>query len=263
MDIQINSKVFGAFLSRCRVGGLVKDLILNASNGAIWSRVAPNDGSFYCEVYEPNVKIIADGNIKIPSIDKIIAVLSRTSSEVIKIASAEGVFAITDGNSQGRMKTKLYELGDAEFVESFQRIKDKPDLFDKDKLTYVSGKYKYENGIEVSYEMLQTLLKDAKAFGFELYRFEEVKIKDQEIVACVIEDIATKERFQRNLEVVTKLGSSFQKVTVGAGFREMVSSLDKEQGDKGKISVKIYFTPSTILITNGSTYYYNLHAVVE
>lgn len=263
MDIQINSKVFVAFLTKCRVGGLIKDLILNASGGNIWARVSPNDASFYGEVYEPNVKIIAEGNIKIPSIDKILAVLSRTSAEVIKIASADGVFAITDGNAQGKMKTKLFELGDAEFVESFQRIKDKPDLFNKEKLEYVSGKYKYENGIEVSYEMLQTLLKDAKAFGFELYRFEDVKIKDQNIVACIIEDIATKERFQRNLEVVSKIGNSFQKITVGAGFREMVSSLDKEQGDKGKISVKLYFSPSTILITNNSTYFFNLHAVVD
>lgn len=111
--------------------------------------------------------------------------------------------------------------------------------------------------------MLQTLLKDAKAFGFELYRFEDVKIKDQSIVACVIEDIATKERFQRNLEVVGRIGDSFQKVTVGAGFREMVSSLDKEQGDKGKISVKLYFNPSTVLITNGTSYFFNLHAVTE
>jgi len=263
LDIQINAKVFTAFLSKCRAGGNIKDLILNAGNGQIYARVAPTDGSFYAEIYESNVKIIADGNIKIASIDKILAVLSRSNSEVIKIASADGVFAITDGAASGKMKAKLFEIGDAEFVESFQRIKDKPNMFDKEKLEYISGKYKYVNGIEISYEMLTTILKDAKAFGFELYRFEEVKIKDQDLVACLIEDIATKERFQRNLEILSKIGGKFNKVTAGTGFRDIISSLDKESGEKGKIAVKMYFTPETILITNGTSYFFNLHAQIE
>lgn len=266
MDIQINVKTLTSFLSKCRVGGLIKDLIMNASNGQISARVAPSDASFYAEIYETNVKINTDGNIKIASIDKILAVLSRTASDSIRIASADGAFVITDGSAQGKLKAKMLEIGDAEFVESFQRIKDKPDLFDKDKLEYVSGKYKYVNGFEISYEMLQTILKDAKAFGFEQYKFEEVKSKqspDQTLIACMIEDSATKEKFQRNLEILNRIGSNIPSVMVGSGFREMISSLDKESGDKGKILVKMYVLPETVLITNGTTYYFNIHAATE
>ena len=258
MDFTINRMKMVAYLTKCRLGGSIKDIVISGANDQISSRFADAHRTMYCELYEPDVRIAEKGVLKIGNIDQVISTINRSDSESIRVKLVGNYFLVTDGAKAGKFKAKISTIGDAEFIESFQSIKDKKDLFDREKLTYVGGKYAYETGFEIPHGSLSELLKDAKAFGFENYTFEE----KEGILNCTIENRGTKDSFVRRLITIGKIGSGeISRVTVGAGFREMVTSLDKEVVDKGKLALRMYFNKSTVLITNGTTYFYNLHVI--
>jgi hypothetical protein len=255
MDFQINKQHFLAFLTKARIGGLVKDLNLQATD-KIFARFCDQHRTMYGEVYESNVKINEPGSIRIGSIDQVISVIGRSDGELLRVKLIENYFVITDGSKAGKFKARIATPGVAEFIESFQPIKDKPKQFSIADLSYIDGKYKYETGYEIPYESLTELLRDAKAFGFENYEFNE---KDG-ILNCTIMNVGTKDSFIRRLLTIGKISDQpIPDVTVGHGFREIVSCLDKEICEKGKLAVKIYFNKISLLITNGVSYFINLH----
>lgn len=262
MDFQIKSDSFRRFLTKCRLSGLIKDLMLQGSDGKLYARFTDTSGTMYCEVLENSVKITEAGSIRIIALDKLLSVINRSDSELMRVKSNDNLFVITDGNEVGKFRADLTQAGEAEYIESYQKVSGASGkIFDRESLEYVDGKYKFTDGFEVPLEMLQTILKDAKAFGFEVYRFSEKEGK----LSCSIEDKATGEKFNRKVQVEKKIGNPIEAVTVGMGFREMIGSLERDSsGDKNKKEiVKLYFNPSVLLITNGDNYYYCLHAISE
>jgi hypothetical protein len=108
-------------------------------------------------------------------------------------------------------------------------------------------------------EILQVILKDAKAFGFETYRFFEKAGG----MNCTIEDPSIGEKFTRRMLIEGKIGSDeIEDTKVGFGFKEMIASLEKNV-EKEKQTLKIYFHKVAILITNGSNFFYVLNTVVD
>lgn len=271
LDFTIQTKFFMDFLKKCRIGGLVKDLVIWGQNDLIFAKFSDQHGTMYGEVYERNAKVKVEGSIKVAVLDKLIGVLSRAESEIIRLVSNANMFMITDGDREGKFRSEFVQSGDADFVNSYQKIKDSSKkIFQKDSLEYIE-KYKFENGFEIPYESLQTILKDAKAFGFESYKFKEDKNKEgKSVLACVIEDKAVGEKFTRKMIVSKKFTEEAMKpVLIGTGFKEMISSLDKDvevKGeDKGKISrtYKLYFHEIALLITDGTDVFYVINSINE
>jgi len=270
LDFIINTKIFMDFLKKCRVGGLVKDLIIWGQNDCIFSKFSDQHLTMYGEVYEKNVKIKIEGSIKIVVLDKVIQVLSRAESEIIRVVSNTNMFMITDGDKAGKFRSEFVQSGEAEFVNSYNKIKDAPKtIFQKDSLQYKN--FNFENGFEIPYESLQTILKDAKAFGFESYKFKEDKNKDGvSILSCVIEDRSIGEKFTRKMIINKKFTDVDMKpVLIGTGFKEMISSLDKEieikGDDKNKLlkNYKLYFHDVAVLITDGIDVFYIINSIQE
>lgn len=262
MDFQINRLKFLAFLTKARVGGIIKDLLIQSDGNKILAKFCDQHRTMYGEVYESEVKVVEQGSIKLGSIDQVISVINRSDGETLRIKKIENYFAITDGAKAGKFKARIACPGVAEFIESHQPIKDKTNHFSVDKLAYIDGKYKYEAGYEIPYEALTELLRDGKAFGFDNYEFTEKENKEKtgKMLTCTIMNVGTKDSFIRNLVTIGKLSETdIPDVTVGHGFREIISSLDKEVVEKGKLAVKIYFHKVSILITNGVSYFINLH----
>lgn len=265
MDFQINRSNFLAFLTKARVGGLIKDLLLQSDGNQIYAKFGDQHRTVYGEVYEKDVKVSESGNIRIGNIDQVISVINRSDGDLLRVKKVENYFLITDGAKAGKFKARIACPGVAEFIESHQHIKDK-NLFDIKALTY-AGKYKYIAGYEIPHDALVELLRDAKSFGFENYEFAEKEVSDKEgkkskLLTCTIMNTGTKDSFIRNVLTIGKLtDEDIPTVTVGYGFRETINSLDKEIAEKGKLAVKLYFMKEKIsmLVTNGVSYFINLH----
>lgn len=255
---KINTNNFVSFLHKCRLSGLVKDLVLHAKDGQIFAKFTDPNMSMVCEVYEPNVTVTEEGTLKIASIDQIISVIGRSQSEIIGIKAFEGnQFLISDGKDAGTFKATISEIGNAEFIDSFQRLRGK-ELFDKEKLHYnVLDTVKYESYCDVPYEQLQIIVKDAKAFGFQNYMFS----KKDGILSCKIENRATKDSFTRKLLTIDSVGD-IPRVSVGMGFQEMIAALDKEPGEKGKRQIRLYFHKIATLLTDNAKFFFNLNNLV-
>lgn len=271
MDILIKTENFLSFLNKCKLGGLVKDLIIWAQNDQIFAKLSDSHASMYCEIFEKGCKVKKEGSIKVATLDKLISVLSRAESELVRLVANETMFVVSDGEGAGKFRTDFVQSGEADFVESYQRIKNyQGKLLNKETLEYVDGKYKFEVGYEIPYESLQTIMKDAKAFGFELYKFKEETKKDggETLLTCVIEDKSLGEKFTRKMLVDKKIGTeALETCVVGTGFKEMIGSLDKDYmtngNEKAKRSYKIYFHKNAILITEGQNIWYVLHTLLE
>lgn len=262
MDFQINVEVFRQFLNKCMLSGLIKDLYLRSFNGVLYAKFTNSSSNLYCEVYEKNLKITEEGQIRIAKLDQVLSVLSRIESELIRVKSTENLYVITDGSSVGKMKVDLVPAGGADLLESYERIKpydENPDVkfFDKDELKYNGGKIEYKVGYEVPLSALGIILKDAKAFKLEVYKFF-VKNK---ILNCSIEDQTVGQSLNRKMQTIQTIGEGeIPTVMVGSGFREMVQAIEKESERK---NVKILFAEESILITDGSQFFYNLHTIIE
>lgn len=233
---------------------LVTDLILHGSEEKLFAKFSDVNSSMYCEIYEQNVKVAKPGNIRIPSIKQVLNTLSRIESDVIRIVSDETKFIITDGNKAGNAKINLNQV-DKEYINSNQRIEGKIGLFDKEALTYVNGNYKFEDGFEIDVGMLDTVLKDAKAFDIERYNFFD----EAEVLACNIENVALGNFFKRKLPTISKIGSkSIQSVIVGLGFRDIINAITSDKDIK---KIKMYVNEAVVLLTNGINFFYCLHTV--
>jgi hypothetical protein len=262
MDIQVSSEEFKSFLKKCHSGGLVKDLVIQAdTDKGIFSRFATKEKSFYAEVYLKNVKVNAEGTIKVPHVKKLMDVISRADSKIIRILSTEDTFCVTDGAGVGKMKTDMLQIGDAEIVESYHDIQNLGKMFDTTSLEYTVAGIKYENGCKISSGMLSEVLKDAKAFGFEVYTFMTKDVKGKLQLRCFIVNQHTTEKLQRVVADNDFLGdiSAVKESTVGKGFKEILEGVLGEE----KELVEIYFHENSWLITDRETFYFNLHTLDE
>lgn len=263
MDFQITVDAFKKFLHKCQLSGAIKDLLLQSTNESLFAKFSDSNGKFYCEVYEKNLKITEAGTIRIAKLDQVLAVLSRTESEFIRVKSTENMYVITDGQAVGKMRVDLTPAGGADLLESYERIRplveDKTSaFFDKDALEYAGGKIKYGGGYEVPISALNTILKDAKAFKIELYK---LYVGKDGLFTCAVEDQSTGQAFIRRIQTIQKLGDgTIPTVILGSGFREMVNAIEKESD---KLNVKLLFAEESVLLTDGSTFFYNLHTVLE
>lgn len=262
MDFTISTNNFVKFLERCRCGKLVKDLVMQATGDMICAKFTDTNSNLYAEVYEKAIKIAEVGNIRIPSIEKLIACLKRSTSDAVRLKSVSGVFMVTDGAAAGKFNVKFTETADEEFVESFVRVKSHGIKFDKEKLEYCGGKVQYQNGFKIPTESLLTLVGDAKAFGFELFNFN---IGKDGLLSCEIEDKSTNDKFTRKVITVEKIGEDFKSCSVGLGLKEIVSAIDSgyitEKKDDPRRNINVYFQEKSILFTDGNSYFYNLHTI--
>lgn len=262
IDFVIKVETFINFLSKCRFDKLVVDLHLTIKDGKLFARFSDINRNLYCEVVETGIKIIQEGSINIVNLSKLTNLLERVNSDLCKLIANSDKFIIYDGIKAGCSKLTLTQLGDVEYVESYKNIKDIPNLFDQAKLLYAE-KFQYQHGYEIPLDSLLMILKDAKAFGFEIYKFLE---KDG-MLMCSIEDKSLQESFVRNIITTSKIGTGVippTGVIVSTGFREMLTALDKiKMEDKSQKTIKLYFTDSSVLLTDGKTYFYNLHVAMQ
>lgn len=262
MIIQIACEELKSFLKKCYCGGLVKDLVIHASlEKGLYARFSTVQKSFYGEVYHQNVKIDEEGSIKVPHVKKLMDVISRIDSKIVLIKSNDSVFTVTDGISIGKMKADMLQIGEAETVESYVSIQNKGQIFDAANINYSIVGIQYEDGCQIGSGMLGEILKDAKAFGYEVYNFQSSATKKgQKLLKCLIINEYTTERVQRVIAEDTFIGNieNVNDIMVGKGFREI---LDGVLGDSEEIS--LYFHPLSLLITDRKTFYFNLHTLVN
>ena len=262
MDFQVNVEVFKQFLHKCMLSGLIQDLYLRSANGTLFAKFTNSNSNIYCEVYEKNLKITEDGEIRIAKLEQVYAVLNRIETDIIRVKSTDNLYIITDGSAVGRMKVELVPASGADCLQSYERLKTYDEdtsqkFFDQLNLTYFNGSIEYLSGYEVPVSALSTILKDAKAFKLEFYKFF-VKNK---ILNCSIEDQTIGQCLNRKMQTIQQIGTGdIPMVMVGAGFREMVNAIEKESDRK---NVKMYFAPKSILITDGVGFFYNIHTIVE
>ena len=261
MDIQVSCEEFKAFLKKCHSGGLVKDLVIQANETGIVSRFATKEKSFYAEVYLKNVKVNAEGVIKVPHVKKLLDVISRADSKLIRIVSTEDTFIVTDGGGVGKMKTDMLQIGDAEVVESYHDIQSLGKMFDSQTLAYNVAGIQYENGCRVTCGMLSEILKDAKAFGYEVYNFQTKVAKGKTQLHCYIVNQHTTEKLKRVIADGDFIGdiTSVKESIVGKGFREILDGVLGEE----KEQIEIYFHENSWLITDRETFFFNLHTLDE
>jgi len=256
MDIQIKSESFKLFLERCSVGGIIKDLVIHTtSNNSIMAKFGDKSGTLYGEVYSGGVKITTEGNIKIPNLKKITSIIDQCESDIIRIKSSDDAFVITDGNTVGKFNVNILQTSDAEIVESYDPIKEVPNMFDKDVLAYADGKINYANGCSIPVEKLKQILKDSSAFGYEIFKLEVAK----NVLKCKIECNQTGEKFSRIIANDKFIGSHavIPTTIVGIGFKEVVKAVDKSK------IVNIYIDDQSWLITDNKEYFFNLHTLED
>lgn len=253
MDFQCRVEVLKNFLKKAKMD-LVTDLILHGADDKLFAKFSDVNSSMYCEIYEPSIKISKPGNIRIPSIKQVLSTLDRIDSDAIRIVSDETKFIMTDGSQVGKSKITLNQV-DKEYIASNSRIDGKMGLFDKEALTYVNGRFKFEEGFEMDIGSLETSLKDAKAFDIERYFFSE----DAGVLSCKIENVTLGNSYTRKLPTIAKIGTkTITPVVVGLGFRDIVNAISSEKEIK---KIKMYVNDAVILLTNGISFYYCLHTV--
>lgn len=261
MDIQVSCDEFKRFLKKCYTGGLVKDLVVQASEEkGLVARFSTKERSFYAEVYLKGVKVSEEGVIKIPHVKKLMEVISRSDSNMIRIKSNDDVFVITDGSAVGKMKADMLQVDEASTIESYKKIQNLGKMFDDENLEYILPGIKYENGVKLSCGMISEVLKDAKAFGYEVYNFVVTKNKENKCqLKCIIVNEHTTEKHQRVIADTDFIGdiSGISNIKVGKGFREVMDGVLGEE----KENIEIYFNDASLLITDKSTFYFNLHTI--
>jgi len=256
MDIQMNTAGFKQFLTRCAFGGLMRDLVIHtAPNHKIMARVADKMCSLYAEIYQDGVKVTEEGNIRIPNLQKLIAVINRTDSDMVRIKSTADAFLVSDGTGVGKLHANMAQQSDAEIVESYQAIQDRLDVFDRDTLLY-SKKIQFADGVEIDVPALQTLLDDSKAFGYETFKIMQAK----GMLKCKIENNQNGENFTRTIADKNFIGSveNIPTSVVGIGFKELVKAI---KDSNGKEKIKCYFHDLAWLITNGNEFFYLINTV--
>lgn len=255
MDIQVETALMLDFLNKISLGGLIKDAIVNANNGRLSCRLTDASNTMYCEVYESRVKITEDGAISIPSLKSVIAMIKRSDSDMIRIKSNNTLFCISDGNKIGKFKADLLQATDPSYIESSKGLREKV-VFEKETLTYNPLNEEYKNGFQVNKGILDVILKDAKAFGYELYKVIQ---KNDKIIA-IIENSMTGEKFQRTISEEKPFLPEvpLAETIVGIGFRNMVDSLPDS-----KQLINVFVHKDSWLLTDKDTFYYNLHTVQE
>ena len=253
MDFQCRVEVLSKFLSKAKMDQ-VTDLILHGNEQGIFAKFSDVNSSMYIEIYEPGVKVAKSGNIRIPSIKQVLATLGRIESDVIRVVSDETKFIITDGNQVGKSKVNLNQV-EKEYINSNSRIEGKLGLFNREELSYVSGTFKFEEGFELDIGVLDTILKDAKAFEVERYNFSE----EAGVLACKIENVALGNFYNRKLPTIQKIGTNpIKPVIVGLGFRDMVNAISSDKDIK---KLKVFFNEAVILLTDNTNFFYCLHTL--
>lgn len=261
MDIQVSCDEFKRFLKKCYSGGLVKDLVVQASEEkGLVARFSTKERSFYAEVYLKGVKVSEEGVIKIPHVKKLMEVISRSDSNMIRIKSNDDVFVITDGSAVGKMKADMLQVDEATTIDSYKEIQNLGKMFDDANLEYILPGIKYENGVRLPCGMISEVLKDAKAFGYEVYNFVVTKNKENKCqLKCIIVNEHTTEKHQRVIAENDFIGdiSGINNIKVGKEFREVMDGVLGEE----KENIEIYFNEASLLITDRSTFYFNLHTI--
>jgi len=257
MDIQLNTANFKQFLGRCALGNIIRDLVIHtAPNNRIMAKVTDKMVTMYAEVYCDGVKVTEEGNIKVPNLQKLIAAVNRTDSEMLRIKSSVDAFLLSDGTGVGKIHSNMAQTSDAEIVESYQAIDGILDFFDKDALTYNRGKIVYENGVELPIGTLQDVVDDAKAFSYETFKMTPAK----GMMKCRIENNSTGENFTRTIADKDFIGTldNIPVTMVGMGFKEMIKAI-KDSNPKDR--VKLYVSDMAWLLTNGKDYFFNINTM--
>lgn len=268
MDIQIETELFKKFLKRCNLNKLVNDLVIHASNGQLFALFC-NESQLYCEVYETKLKIFKEGNIRVPELKKLINIINRAESKIIKIVSTDELFVITDGNAVGKFKAEIYQTSEADTVASYEAIEQNGRRFDKNDFTYTRKKLQFKEAVEINIGSLNTLLKDAQAFACESYDFNIHESKKLgKFLRCTIENGNTGEKFHRT--VASKAYKcdigDLPRAVFGNAFREIVQAISGEKSygkeDKNLLnSCFLYLIEEAMLITDGKSYFYVLSSV--
>lgn len=277
MDIQVKSNDFQRFLKRCHCNDLIKDLVIQADDDGIHARFSTKEKTLYGEIYLPDIAAKKEsGTLKIPRVKQLLSTVARINSDIVRIVTRDAddgshEYCITDGVGVGKIKTRMLQTDDANVVESYDSLLDGK-MFDTETLEYVS-KVKYENGCKVDYAMLSEVLKDSKAFGYEVYRFyTKTTKKDNEektFLMCAITNEHTQETFNRTIAENNFIGDpkKIPDCYVGGGFREIITALigtvDKETGEETNtpVNVSMYFDENAILLTDNKTFYFNLNTL--
>lgn len=257
MDIQLNAANFKQFLVRCAWGGVIRDLVIHtAPNNRILARVTDKMVTMAAEIYQDGVKITEEGNIKVPNLQKLIAAVNRTDSEIVRIKSTTDAFLLTDGTGVGKIHSNMAQTSDAEIVESYHAIEGVLDFFDKDNLTYNRGKIAYVDGVELPIGVLQDVVDDAKAFNYETFKLTPAK----GMLKCRIENNSTGENFTRTIADKDFIGclDNIPITMVGMGFKEIIKAI-KDSNPKDR--VKLYVNEMAWLLTNGKDYFYNINTM--
>lgn len=256
MDIEIKTQALQNFIARCKIDGIVDDVVIRTDNNNLFAFFGPPDSTMYIENYEALNKIHEEGKIQVPSLEKLSKICDRIESPLVRMVSNNDKVIITDGKGSNKSKLTFTQVGE-EFVNSHQRFKDSPGKpFNKEKLEFLGETYK--NGFEVSIEALDTILKDAKAFGYEIYKFSEKEGMFHCTIKTKLRDIP--DTFQRTVPTLVKLGDPILEVTVGLGFKEIIKAIKFDNTIK---QVKFFVGPQAILITDGIRFYYNLTTAPE
>jgi hypothetical protein len=254
MDLEIKTESFISFLTRLNLKKLVNDAIIFCDNNQIFSPTSTKNKNFYCENYEPVAKVYDSGSIKVANLEKLISIMNRFESDIVRIAARENKFIVTDGKNVGNSSVKITQV-DEEFLDSYSILIGVDPLFDKKSLVYSTIEYK--DGFEITIGALQTVLKDAKAFGYEIYVFTE---KDGILNCTVKTKMDIPDSFNRKIPTVAKIGKPIQQAILSLGFREIVDAISKDQSDD-KTIIKFYFGNNVTLITDNNKFFYNLHNV--
>jgi len=257
MDVIVNVEKFRQFLEKCSLQGIIKDLVVHTNgNAGLFSKFADKSKTMYGEVYLTEIKINEEGNIRIPNLKKLMEIMKRCDSDLVRIKSTADAVVFSDGVGVGKFNAKILQTSDAELVESFDPIANNLSAFDKDTLTYANGLIQYADGFEMPTGMLMTLVDDAKAFSYEIFTINYAKGS----LKCKLENTATTEKFTRTIADSGGFGSvdNMPSVVLGLGFKEMVKTLDKANN---KEKIKMYIDERCILLTNGKDVYFNLATV--
>lgn len=257
MDVIVNAEKFRQFLEKCSLQGIIKDLVIH-TNGktGLFSKFADKSKTMYGEVYLTESKTHEEGNIRIPNLKKVMEIMKRCDSDLVRIKSTADAVAFSDGVGVGKFNANILQSSDAELVESFDPIAKNLGFFDKDALTYANGQIQYADGFEIPTGMLMTVVDDAKAFSYEIFTIDYVKGN----LKCKLENTATTEKFTRTIADSGSFGSvdNMPSVVLGLGFKEMIKTLDKTNN---KEAIKMYVNEQCILLTNGKDVYFNLATI--
>lgn len=259
MDLEIRTQGFKSFLTRCHLDKIVDDLVITTKGSNIQAIFSPKDGSVVCEINEPLSRCFEEGNIKLPSISGLISQINRIdeASEFIRIVTNNEKIIITDGKTKNKSNIKITQVADEQFVNSYQRmISSTPTFLKEPKFKFLDNEYNHM--LEISVEIVQTILKDAKAFGYDIYILNEV----DSLLNCTIKTKSKElaDSFSRKLPIISKMGEGvIPKVQVGFGFREVMKAFCEKMTE----TVKIYFHEKSILITDGIKSFYNLNTVPQ